>query len=104
MKIVCFNHKLYYINTGIFEALKEMGHQVEIIALSQFASIRQKEILEDILTGLKPDIIFTPGWSINFFDTDQYLDIVKKSGIPHVYWATEDPLFIDDVSMVFCSI
>ncbi|SHK08579.1 protein of unknown function [Geosporobacter subterraneus DSM 17957] len=45
--------------------------------------------------------MFTTGWSVGIFETDMFINMVKKCKIPHVYWAAEDPVFFDEVSMVF---
>lgn len=101
MKVLCVNNHLDYINLGILDAMCDYGYSVKILPLSQFSKLQQYFILEKTLKEFKPDYIFTPGWSINLFDTDQFINIVKRAGIPHIYWATEDPLHFDEVSMVF---
>lgn len=100
MKVLCVNHLLYYINDGLFEAMRDKGYQVKILPLSEYPE-NQGEILKAAIHEFKPDYIFTPGWSVGIFDTQQFIDIVKECKIPHVYWATEDPIFTDGVSMEF---
>ncbi|KXG74695.1 CgeB family protein [Thermotalea metallivorans] len=101
MKVLCVNHLLYYINKGIFDAMLDYGYDLCVIPLGAYGKEQQATVLREVLTYFRPHYIFTPGWSVGIFDVDQFLEIVKEFKVPHVYWATEDPIFTEDISMVF---
>lgn len=101
IRVLCVNHLLYYLNFGLFAAMEKMGYTVCILPLSKYALHEQKDILAYWLNEFKPHFIFTPGWSINLFDIRVFLDTVKEHELPHFYWATEDPLFFEEVSLIF---
>lgn len=101
VRVLCVNHLLYYINFGIFAAMEQMGYDVQILPLGNYYEQNQADLLLSVLERFQPHLIFTPGWSVEIFATQQFLDIISNYSAPHIYWATEDPLFFDDVSMVF---
>ena len=101
MRVLSVNQLLYYINKGLFAAMKDKGYEVKVLPLGNYEKEKQREVLEAVITDFKPDYVFTAGWSIGIFDVDIFIDTIKKFKIPHVYWAAEDPIFFDEVSMVF---
>ncbi|WP_300299972.1 CgeB family protein [Anaerosolibacter sp.] len=101
MRVLCVNHLLYYINDGLFEAMRDKGYELKILPLGKYPKSDQKRILKSMLQEFKPDYVFTPGWSQGIFETDMFIKMIKKYKIPHVYWAAEDPIFFDEVSMIF---
>lgn len=101
LRVLCVNHLLYYINDGLFEAMKDKGYEVRILPLGNYPKDMQRGVLKDAIHELKPDYVFTPGWSQGIFETEMFIETIKQYKIPHVYWAAEDPIFLDEVSMVF---
>lgn len=101
MKVLCVNERLDYINIGILDAMREAGYNVQVLPLGEFDKNTQLVVLENMLNTFRPDYVFTPGWSVGIFDVEQFLRLIKKYNIFHVYWATEDPLHIENVSKVF---
>ncbi|SHG98929.1 Spore maturation protein CgeB [Thermosyntropha lipolytica DSM 11003] len=101
IRVLCVNHLLYYLNFGLFAAMGKMGYTVCILPLAKYAEDEQKDILSYWLKQFKPHLVFTPGWSINLFAIEVFLDVVKSHEVPHLYWATEDPLFFEEVSLLF---
>lgn len=101
MRVLCVNDRLYYVNLGLFSAMTDRGYDVRVIPLGSLDRFEQRVTLVNQLEEFKPDIVFTPGWSIGIFDTEQFLSVMDHSKVPHIYWATEDPLFFDEVSMKF---
>ncbi|MBO8158626.1 glycosyltransferase [Thermosyntropha sp.] len=101
VRVLCVNHLLYYLNFGLFAAMEEKGYEVFILPLPEYPAAEQKDILVYWLDKFKPHFVFTPGWSINLFETEQFLEIIHEYNLPHIYWATEDPIFFEEVSLVF---
>lgn len=101
MRVLTVNDRAYYINLGLVAAMVERGYDVQILPLGRYSSDVQRHLLVSYLHDFRPNYVLTPGWSIGIFDTEQFLDIMSHSSVPHVYWATEDPLFFNEVSMVF---
>ncbi len=101
LKVLCVNDRLPYINSGLLKTMKNNNYHVEILPLANYSSEEQKTLLNYVLRDFQPDFVFTPGWSIWMFDTDQFLQTIAQYNIPHIYWATEDPVFFDLVSSVF---
>lgn len=101
MRVLSVNQLLYYINEGLLAAMKDKGYEVKILPLGDYSKDKQKAVLEATLIEFKPDYVFTAGWSIGIFDTDLFINTIKKFKIPHIYWAAEDPIFFDEVSMAF---
>lgn len=101
MRVLTVNERAYYINLGLLASMSELGHSVETLPLGCYAQREQRHLLTSYLHGFRPDFVLTPGWSIGIFDTEMFLDTMHHSTVPHVYWATEDPLFFHEVSMVF---
>jgi len=47
--------------------------------------------LNNLLHSFKPDIVFSYGWWENLENIDSFYQTINKHGIPHAYWATDDP-------------
>lgn len=101
MRVLTVNERTYYINLGILEAMRDHGYTLKVLPLGDYPRDQQRQILQGNLREFEPDYVLTPGWSVGIFDTDEFLSVMDSSVYPHVYWATEDPLFFSDVSMVF---
>lgn len=101
LKMLCVNDRLPYINFGLLSTMKKNRYNIKMLPLANYSARKQKLLLDSTLRSFKPDFIFTPGWSIWMFDTEQFLQIISQYDIPHIYWATEDPVFFDLVSSVF---
>lgn len=76
---------------------KEAGHEVE-----KSGPISEEKLRMQI-AQFKPDMVISLGWT-----EDQYLapqlatrNVLKDSGIPHVYWALEDSAFTEEFTLPF---
>lgn len=68
---------------GLPNGFSDLGHEIMI------SGPLTNDNLPCMLTKFKPHIIFLTGWtSENQYRIKQY---IKPSGIPLIYWATEDP-------------
>ncbi|MGO4111249.1 CgeB family protein [Paenibacillus sp. YAF4_2] len=72
---------------GLPNGFRDAGHQVKI------SGPLSKDSIVRLLRGFKPQLIISLGWTDEHNQDKQKLvrKYVKPSGIPHVYWATEDP-------------
>lgn len=73
---------------GLPNGFRDAGHQVLV------SGPLTKEKLPYLIQEFAPDLIFSMGWGPENSSIEKEMwikDNVKKSKIPHVYWATEDP-------------
>ncbi len=101
MRVLSVNDRTYYINLGLLDEMRKKNYQVSIVPLGNYKKEQQIAYLKHHIDRFCPDYVITPGWSVGIFETEAFLKFIKKSPIPHIYWATEDPLFFTDISMVF---
>ncbi|MBO8158633.1 glycosyltransferase [Thermosyntropha sp.] len=98
MKIIFVNNPPY-ITYGIAAGLKQIGEEVDIIPLWMISWDKQEEVLKKRLEETKPDYIFTDGDPPNLNWKAVY-DSSRFFGIPLIYWATEDPLWFKEISIL----
>lgn len=101
MRVLCVNERTDYVEHGILATMQKMGISVKVFPLGRVSWEQQDYILTDLIRDWRPDIVFTPGWSIGVFNLEAFFRALKRTRAFHVYWATEDPLFFDNVSRVF---
>jgi spore maturation protein CgeB len=92
---------MYYIIQGLLRGLEQQGCENRILPLRLYSKPIQSVVLAHEIETFRPDIVLTPGWSIGLFDEEQYNETIERSGLFHVYWATEDPVFWEKCTMVF---
>jgi spore maturation protein CgeB len=82
---------------GLPNGFKDAGHEVMI------SGVLTKENISSIISNFCPQIIFSIGYnSEHTLQKQRWIyDYVHKSGIPHVYWATEDPGYTATCSLLF---
>ena len=81
------------IKYGIAEGFRALGHDVEILNAEEDTT---DGILQRI-RACKPDYLFTEG---GLGREPTILPAIERSGVPHIYWAIEDPV-ASDVSLVY---
>ncbi|MGE5543879.1 MAG: glycosyltransferase [Bacillota bacterium] len=84
------------ITHGLGRTLTELGETVEIVDVG-LASQQDPNFLERTITSFNPDYVCSQGgWgglgSIIF-------PILRRKGIPHIFWASEDPMFFESLSL-----
>lgn len=90
--------KILFANTapivlhGIGPALTQFGHEVRYVFLDQEPS------LAPYIDEFGPDLVFNDGGTGRF---DKLFPLLHERGIPHVYWAIEDPAAFDFLSLPF---
>ncbi|SHK08604.1 hypothetical protein SAMN02745975_03610 [Geosporobacter subterraneus DSM 17957] len=52
MRVLTVNHLLYYINDGLFAAMKDKGYEVKILPLGKYDKSNQKKILKKNTSGV----------------------------------------------------
>ncbi|MBP1989181.1 CgeB family protein [Paenibacillus eucommiae] len=72
---------------GLPNGFRDLGHEVKV------SGILTRNKLPRLLSSFKPHLIITLGWTTEHEGYKQkwIRQYVGSSGIPHVYWATEDP-------------
>lgn len=90
--------RILFVNTapiikyGIGQALHDLGHEVLFVFLDQEQSILP------YLQSFKPDYVFNDGGNNRFYKIFPY---VEEYGIPHIYWAIEDPVQFEELSLLY---
>ena len=83
---------------GLPNGFKDLGHEVKTV------DPNNEQLLQEVLKEFKPDIIFSIGWT-PANDTPEKQERIgyytKLSGIPHIYWATEDPGYTEEFSLPY---
>ncbi len=101
MNILCLNERTDYISKGLLAVMEQMGDKVTIFPLSRVPWNHQERALKELLRKSDFHFVFTPGWSIGVFNVGAFFRALRQTKTYHVYWATEDPIFFEEVSMVF---
>lgn len=72
---------------GLPNGFKDLGHNVKI------SGPLTKRNIPTLLNQFRPELIISMGWTSEHTPIKQkwIRRYVGKSGIPHIYWATEDP-------------
>lgn len=96
MKILFLDKDSMWIH-GLPNAFKDIGHEVKI------SGTLTKEIIPTIISEFCPNLIFSIGYTSEHTPQKQkwIYKFVRASGIPHVYWATEDPGYTITCSIPF---
>lgn len=55
--------------------------------------------LNELINTFKPDMVFSYGWWENLENVDSFSHTLKKNGIFHVFWATDDPPCFQNMSL-----
>lgn len=81
------------IKYGIGHAFAEMGHEVrfEHVGMEGDAWLYS-------LNEFNPDFVFTEGAATKL---EKLFPLLKEKNIPHIYWAIEDPVAFDYLSLPF---
>ena len=82
---------------GLPNGFRDAGHEVVI------SGVLTKESISSVMSAFCPQIIFSIGYTSEHTPQKQrwIYEYVHKSGIPHVYWATEDPGYTVTCSLPF---
>ncbi|WCK53278.1 glycosyltransferase [Aneurinibacillus sp. Ricciae_BoGa-3] len=87
MKVLFLESHPMWIH-GLPNGFKDLEHKVKI------SGPLNDENLPNIISDFQPDLILSMGWgpeNDSPYKQNRLYKFVKQSGIPHVYWATEDP-------------
>lgn len=87
---VLFTNNSPLIKYGLAPGLVDIGHEASVIGLWQIPADRQAAYLQRCIDKVKPDVLFTEGFP--GLDWNAVREARHASGIPHVYWAIEDPV------------
>ncbi|HOJ78451.1 MAG TPA: glycosyltransferase [Bacillota bacterium] len=95
---VLFTNDAPLIKYGMAAGFSQAGHQVKIMygPEEQLWGIEPEDQVKRLSTALedyRPDLVFTEGHPR--IEPSAICETVKKFGIPHFYWAIEDPVCTD---------
>lgn len=98
---VLFTNNPPVIRAGLARGLARLGHEVCVLPLWQTAYEQQREVLEAAAQEFRPEVILSEGDPPNL-NRPAIHDLCRARGIPHVYWAIQDPLWHKEIS-VYCA-
>lgn len=58
-----------------------------------------KRHLVEALDEFKPDFVYSYGWWDIGIELDEFLEVIKQKGLFHVYWAYDDSVCFESISM-----
>ncbi len=96
MKILFIESDDQYV-LGLPDGFREQGCQVRVLN-----NIEEMELI-NVLEEYKPELVVTTGWTKIHTKTNLKLlgHVVRKHGVKHLYWATEDPRWTDKWSLPY---
>lgn len=97
MRILNFRADHPLFTQGLMAGLEQYGH--EVLNVYPGGLPDQGTFMAQKIDEIKPDLIMTIGVAHHMFDTESLWPVLAQKGIPHVYWAVEDPPFFEDWSM-----
>lgn len=82
---------------GLPNGFRDAGHKVKISGPLTRTNIPK------LIAGFRPHLIVTLGWTFEHKKNKRawIREAVKKSGIPHIYWATEDPTHTESFTLPY---
>ncbi|MCZ8513593.1 glycosyltransferase [Paenibacillus filicis] len=94
MKVLFLESNPVWIHT-LPKGFRDAGHRVKI------SGPLTQDNIPRMIESFRPDLIVSMGWGPEQTEEKQLWirEHVKASGIPHVYWATEDPNFTSRFTM-----
>lgn len=99
LRWLSFNYRPEYRH-GILSGLRQIGEEV-LIAPLRSQGERQVHRMRQVIASYRPHLVFTAGWAHDVVDPPLMFEVLRTFGIPHIYWATEDPTFHREVSLQF---
>ena len=102
---VLFTNESPLIKYGLAAGFRQIGCPVRIIMGEEerlwggVSPGEQRRRLLSVIHEFRPDFIFTEGYP--GFDGPTVCHTIRSLSIPHLYWAIEDPVSTESVSMVY---
>lgn len=101
---ILFTNEAPLIRFGLAEGFRQLGCQVKVIQgeeerLWGYPVEEQKRRLKAAVREFDPDLVFSEGHA--GFDGPAICQTVRELSLPHFYWAIEDPVSTDYLSMIF---
>lgn len=95
----CFNPRSV---NNIHLGFKEAGCEVETLFFSWDIAGKNGELVSRLnrkIDVFKPDFVFTYGWWDIGIDLNLYLSAIRAKGLFHIFWAYDDPVCFEEISM-----
>ena len=88
MRILFFSSNSIWLN-GLPLGFRDLGHEIKA------SGPLSKSNIPKIIKEFAPDLTFSVGWGLEQSKEKQnwIRDFTKAAGVPHIYWAVEDPFF-----------
>ncbi|SHH34645.1 Spore maturation protein CgeB [Thermosyntropha lipolytica DSM 11003] len=88
-----------YITYGIAAGLAQIGEEPYILPLWMYPWDEQAKVLRQKIEEISPDFIFADGDPPNV-NWEAISENVRFFNVPLIYWATEDPLWFKEISLL----
>lgn len=98
---VLFTNNAPVTRWGIARGLARVGCETKVLGLWQIPYEDQERYLVSVVEDFRPDVIFSEGDPPNHNKPAVY-EVCRRFGLPHVYWAVQDPLWHKEIS-VYCA-
>ncbi|MCG8482181.1 MAG: glycosyltransferase [Clostridia bacterium] len=95
--VLNFNSKVFL---PIAHNIESLGYQVKEFSL-EYNNDKDGNVqkIEKIIKQYKPDVILSYGWWDENIDIENYEQIVKSENCIHVFWAFDDPTYMDHITI-----
>lgn len=97
-RILFLNSHPLYAN-GLAAGLSQIGHEVHIFNPALVPRQQHGQAVGQLIDSLRPDIVISVGYVNHFMDAAAVLSAIRCRPVFHVYWATEDRPFHDQISV-----
>lgn len=84
---------------GLAAGLREAGHEVHLFDPTSMPRYCHGEAVASMIEAVRPEIAVSMGHAEFFMDAAAVFAEIKRHGIFHVYWATEDRPFHRQISL-----
>jgi len=79
----------------------DLGHEIKNYVCEGFNILNEtvQQDLNHIIDSFKPDFAFSYGYWKGRIEIDAFCDVLQKRGLPHFYWAFDDPECFEEISL-----
>ncbi|MBO8168635.1 MAG: glycosyltransferase [Thermoanaerobacteraceae bacterium] len=94
---VLFTNDVPLLKYGLAVGFEDIGHRTKLLKLCKVETEQQGKVLEEAIEEFKPDFIFSEGHAVGIH-LPTLFNTLKKTRVPLVYWAIEDPILYPSFS------
>mgnify|MGYP001142529797 CR=1 FL=1 len=99
MLVCCFNPRSV---NNIHHAFISLGCKVVNLSFDWSYNNKTDKAVNELSQSLevfKPDFVYTYGWWDIGIDMEKFVQPIRKKNILHIYWAYDDPVCFENISM-----